>query len=104
MHYCMNKFAGWSFSKTKKEKCSKCGMVKAGCCKDKKKQVKLTLDQEKSSTTNVLHFQFSSPIAFNHAQDFKYPIVNTVKDLVYLHAPPLIIYKHPQAFFATFLI
>jgi hypothetical protein len=104
MHYCMNKFAGWSFSKTQKDKCSKCGMVKAGCCKDKKKQVKLSLDQEKATSSNVLQLPFSAPIVFNHAQEFNNPIVNTAKALVYLHGPPLIIHKHPQAFFATFLI
>ncbi len=79
-------------------------MVNTGCCKDKKKQVKLSLDQEKSTSTNVLHLQFSSPIAFNYAQEFNNPIANTIKALVYLHGPPIIFHKNPQAFFATFLI
>jgi hypothetical protein len=49
MHYCMNQFAGWSLTSEKKEKCAKCGMRNTGCCKDEKKQIKLTLDQQKSS-------------------------------------------------------
>jgi hypothetical protein len=39
MHYCMNKFAGYSFKEVKKDKCPKCGMKNTGCCKDKKKQI-----------------------------------------------------------------
>ncbi len=104
MHYCMNKFAGWSFTKTKKDKCSKCGMVKAGCCKDKKKQVKLTLDQEKSSATNALLFQVFTPTSLLQFQEVNNLWVNTKPALNYLHGPPLLYYKNPQAFFATFLI
>src|SRR5688500_16509285 len=40
----MNELVGWSLSKTKTEKCGKCGMEKEsddGCCTDVHKQVQL---------------------------------------------------------------
>ena len=46
MHYCMNKFAGWSLLSAKKDKCSKCGMTGSKCCKDESKQIKITADQQ----------------------------------------------------------
>ncbi len=79
-------------------------MVKAGCCKDKKKQVKLTLDQEKSSATNALLFQVFTPTSLLQFQEVNNLWENTKPALNYLHGPPLLYYKNPQAFFATFLI
>ncbi len=57
MHYCMNKFAGYSFKEIKKDKCPKCGMKNTGCCKDEKKQIKLTADQQKTDFNIGEHFQ-----------------------------------------------
>jgi hypothetical protein len=45
LHFCMNKLVGWSLiQSTKKEKCGKCGMVekKGGCCKEEKKEIKVS--------------------------------------------------------------
>lgn len=105
MHYCMNQFAGWSFSSEKKEKCAKCGMTNTGCCKDEKKQIKLTLDQQKSS----LNLAIAAPlvIAENKMSSFqinKFVSLNNNYILPYLHAPPFIPSKNIQVFYATFLI
>ena len=105
MHYCMDKFAGLSFSDTKKDKCPKCGMTNSGCCKDKKKQIKLSLDQQQSDF--IKSVKWSAPILIsnivaNPANDLA--VVSTKYNLVYVHAPPLLLYKNGQAFFATFLI
>lgn len=100
----MNKFAGYSLSSEKKEKCPKCGMKNTGCCKDEKKQIKLTADQQKVELNTEIHFQpealqtnfYIAKNVFN---------VNFQKQGWYCtHAPPLIAQINAQAFFATFLI
>lgn len=42
LHYCMQKFVGWSLTHEKTNKCGKCGMKekKSGCCKNEHKQIK----------------------------------------------------------------
>lgn len=105
MHYCMNQFAGWSLTSEKKEKCAKCGMRNTGCCKDEKKQIKLTLDQQKSS----LNLAIAAPlgVAENKIISFqinKFVSFNNNYTLPYLHAPPLIPLKDKQVFNSTFLI
>lgn len=50
-HYCMDRFAGWSFLSHEDDKCPKCGMHKhkEGCCNDVHKQIKLSDDYQKTS-------------------------------------------------------
>ena len=52
LHYCMNRFVGWSLWHSKESKCSKCGMKEKsnGCCKDEHKQIKLKSDQRNVNT------------------------------------------------------
>jgi hypothetical protein len=104
MHYCMNKFAGYSFKEIKKEKCPKCGMKNTGCCKDEKKQIKLNLDQQKTDLNIGTHFQ---PIILQNT----YCIARDKNSFGFqkqgwycTHAPPLLSHINAQAFFATFLI
>ena len=105
MHYCMDRFAGFSFSSSKKEKCAKCGMSNTGCCKDEKKQIKLSLDQQKTECIQSINLNalilVNSFIAYNSFQSFG---LNTKLSLAYLHAPPLILKKDRQSLFSTFLI
>jgi hypothetical protein len=104
MHYCMNKFAGFSFKEVKKDKCPKCGMKNTGCCKDEKKQIKLTLDQQKATFNHSLSCQ---PIALSYSfQILATPLIATFQKQgwVSTHAPPLISHINVQAYFATFLI
>ena len=105
MHYCMNQFAGWSLTSEKKEKCAKCGMRNTGCCKDEKKQIKLTLDQQKSSVNLAIAARLS--IAENKIISFqinRFVSFNNNDTLPYLHAPPLISLKDMQVLYSTFLI
>ena len=88
----------------KKDKCAKCGMSNTGCCKDEKKQFKLTLDQQKTAVGQIL----SLPII---AANQNSAICNAVtiftidrQNLAYLHGPPIIPQKDIQAFFSTYLI
>lgn len=104
MHYCMNKFAGYSFKEIKKEKCPKCGMKNTGCCKDEKKQIKLSADQQKTDFKSGNFFQ---PIILQNT----YCISSDVSSFSFqkkgwycTHAPPLLSYINAQAFFSTFLI
>ena len=104
MHYCMNKFAGFSFKEVKKDKCPKCGMKNTGCCKDEKKQIKLTLDQQKTAYQAGDIFQ---PIVLANAFQISVtPLVATFqkKGWISTHAPPLLSHINVQAYFATFLI
>lgn len=104
MHYCMNKFAGFSFKEVKKDKCPKCGMKNTGCCKDEKKQIKLTLDQQKAAYQANYIFQ---PIVLANAFQISVtPLVATFqkKGWISTHAPPLLSHINVQAYFATFLI
>ena len=105
MHYCMNQFASWSFTSEKKEKCAKCGMKNTGCCKDEKKQIKLTLDQQKSSINLVYNASFGvvqNKIIYN--QSDKLVACRKINLLHHTHAPPLIPLKNVQAFYSIFLI
>jgi len=105
MHYCMNQFAGWSLTSEKKEKCAKCGMRNTGCCKDEKKQIKLTLDQQKSSVNLAIAARLS--VAENKIISFqinRFVSFNNNDTLPYLHAPPLILLKDMQVLYSTFLI
>jgi len=59
MHFCMDKFVGWSlWHSDKDKKCGKCGMKekKGGCCKDEHKQVKLNTEHQKSTAANYIQF------------------------------------------------
>ena len=105
MHYCMNQFAGWSLTSEKKEQCAKCGMRNTGCCKDEKKQIKLTLDQQKSSVNLAIAARLS--VAENKIISFqinRFVSFNNNDTLPYLHAPPLISLKDMQVLYSTFLI
>ena len=107
MHYCMNKFAGYSLSTIKKDKCSKCGMntnKKNGCCKDEKKQIKLSNEQQKTALNNPVNILFTT--AINLFPDYinSYSSLNTC--ILYSHreSPPLIPKQGIQALYAIFLI
>ena len=80
-------------------------MRNTGCCKDEKKQIKLTLDQQKSS----LNLAIAAPlgVAENKIISFqinKFVSFNNNYTLPYLHAPPLISLKDMQVLYSTFLI
>lgn len=59
LHYCMEKFVGWSFWHDEKDnECGKCGMTekKGGCCKDEHKQIKIEADQQKRCVAEYPQF------------------------------------------------
>jgi len=105
----MNKFASWSLSNVKKEKCANCGMSNTGCCKDEKKQIKLNLDQQKAAYNQINHsFGLKSIsvdnyfcIIGNHQFDSN---IRSKQNLAYLHSPPFLHDKDTQAILSTFLI
>lgn len=107
MHYCMNKFEGYSLSTIKKDKCGKCGMKtskKNSCCKDEKKQIKLSSDQQKSNLVSSTNFIYTPAIIHS----FIYNSVHNVNRIFFLFSynptPPLIPKQGLQAFYAIFLI
>ncbi|HTF31220.1 MAG TPA: hypothetical protein VK625_20330 [Flavitalea sp.] len=52
LHYCMDNLVGWDLWARHGDDCSNCGMTKEqkkeakGCCKDERKQIKLTTDHK----------------------------------------------------------
>src|SRR4029079_6514859 len=50
LHYCMDRFAGWSLWKEKDGKCGKCRMTekREGCCKDVHKYFKIKDNHQKT--------------------------------------------------------
>ncbi len=105
MHYCMDKFAGFSFSNTKQEKCGKCGMTNTGCCKDEKKQIKIASDQQKSECNQNLNLNALVLVNPTLICNRSFSILLSAKqNLAYLHAPPILLRENKQAYFSTFLI
>ena len=104
MHYCMNKFAGWSFISKKKDKCPKCGMTNTGCCKDEKKQIKISLDQQKSENCQLNNDRFliTTPLTSTYLN--VYAIEPSTQVVAPIHAPPIRLIQNSQAFFSIFLI
>ena len=109
MHYCMNKFAGYSFKEIKKDKCPKCGMKNTGCCKDKKKQIKLSLDQQKTGQNSINHctglIQVTGADYYLNLgdQNFTFDIFSK-QNITHLHAPPILLKQHTQATLSQFII
>jgi hypothetical protein len=104
LHYCMNQFAGWSFSSDKKEKCSKCGMKNTGCCKDEKKQFKLSSEQQKAEYAQGL---MCVPALVTPISDaYLLPTRDLLNKYTFaqIHAPPLLLKNQTQSFLSIFLI
>lgn len=104
MHYCMNKISDWSFSSKKKDKCAKCGMSNNGCCKDEKKEIKISSDQQKAEYTQNVKFNLGAIIIHNFTNPTKNLFSINKPFIAYLHSPPLILQDNKQAFYSIFLI
>ena len=108
MHYCMNKFASWSLTNIKKEKCANCGMKNTGCCKDEKKEIKLTLDQQKTADNQINHHYGIKALSvnyFNISVSCLFDVHKLTKqNLAYLHSPPFVQEKDTQAKLSIFII
>lgn len=104
MHYCMNKFAGWSLISDKKDKCPKCGMTNTGCCKNEKRQIKISLDQIKSESSqlNCDRFFIVAPLSRNFIRS--QVVFKVTHNTAYFHPPPLLLRQDTQATLSTFLI
>ena len=104
MHYCMNKFAGWALTSEKKENCPKCGMKNTGCCKDEKKQIKLSSDQQKSESSQLNYDRFLITSLLSHTYISANVVCTTIHIPAPTHAPPILLRQDTQATLSTFLI
>ena len=104
MHYCMNKISDWSFSSKKKDKCAKCGMSNNGCCKDEKKEIKISSDQQKAEYAQNVKFNIGAVIIHHYIFPAKNLYSINKPFIAYLHSPPLILQDNKQAFYSIFLI
>ena len=100
----MNKISDWSFLTKKKDKCAKCGMTNNGCCKDEKKEIKISSDQQKAEYVQNVKFNIGALITHNFTTPTKNLFSINRPFLAYLHLPPLILQKNKQAFYSIFLI
>ncbi|MEN9382214.1 MAG: hypothetical protein RI940_1095 [Bacteroidota bacterium] len=83
-------------------------MKNTGCCKDEKKEIKLTLDQQKAVDNQINHHFGFKALSVNHFNFSASCIVDfnilDKKNLAYLHSPPFIREKDTQAVLSTFII
>jgi hypothetical protein len=105
----MNKFAGYSFKEIKKDKCPKCGMKNTGCCKDEKKQFKLSLDQQKTVQNSINHsvglMHITGADYYLNLGDQNFTIdIFSKQNITYLHAPPILLKQHTHAALSQFII
>ncbi len=79
-------------------------MSNNGCCKDEKKEIKISSDQQKAEYAQNVKFNIG--VLINH--QFTFPTKNlfTINKsyLAYLHSPTLILQENKQAFYSIFLI
>ena len=90
LHYCMDKFVGWSLlDKEKGAKCVKCGMTekKGGCCKDEKTQLKLEKNYQKSSAAKYVPL-VAAPALLTSFDTYNYKVPTAVYHNPFSHAPP----------------
>lgn len=90
MHFCMDKFVGWSlWHSDKDKKCGKCGMKeeKGGCCKDEHKQVKLKTEHQKSAAAQYLQF-LDLPALVTPLTDFSLTVASVSLSFPVSNAPP----------------
>lgn len=72
-HYCMGKVADISVGNPKSAACNKCGMENKGCCHDEPQFIKLSVEQQSSSTFIAFpQFVLQSPISFLYHIVFSY--------------------------------
>ena len=93
LHFCMDKFVGWTLTQTENTTCKKCGMkenvTKKGCCKDEEKQLKIDSDQQKSAVESFIN---NVPFSVINDDTFTYNFTSSesntrVKNIFY--SPPL---------------
>lgn len=106
MHFCMDKFVGWSlWHSDKDKKCGKCGMTekKGGCCKDEHKQVKLKTEHQKSAITQ--YFQLlDAPALVTPIADFSFKTTSVSLKFPVSNAPPKIPRERLYILHCVFLI
>ena len=91
LRYCMNKLIGWGLLPRHERYCSKCGMDKSlkhtkGCCKDEKKLVKLSGDQNIPEVCQIVHADSALPII--NCSDIPVFFKSSTKCSSLIHAPP----------------
>jgi hypothetical protein len=79
-------------------------MSNNGCCKDEKKEIKISSDQQKAEYAQNLKFNIGAIIIHHYIFPSKNLFSINRPFLAYLHLPPLILQKNKQAFYSIFLI
>ena len=79
-------------------------MSNTGCCKDEKKQIKISSEQQKSNCEiycNTIHVK-----CVNQKHSFYLLNVLLINKLnsAYINGPPILVQKNKQVFLSTFLI
>ena len=107
LHFCMDRFVGWSFFEKKDAICGKCGMKeqdKEGCCKDEHQHFKLDTDHQKSDVATLLHYKLTPQIASVFSA-YQLPVyINNAILHAASHAPPDIHKERLNVLNCVFLI
>ena len=107
LHFCMDRFVGWSFFEKKDAICGKCGMEeqdKEGCCKDEHQHFKLDTDHQKSDVATLLHYKLTPQIASVFSA-YQLPVyINNAVLHPASHVPPDIHKERLHVFNCVFLI
>ena len=107
LHYCMNKFVGWSLFHSKDDKCGKCGMEEkdyGGCCKDEHKHFKLKADHQKTSVAAML-INITAPALITPGIDVYFQaFLQVIESSSSCHAKPYIVRKRLHVLHCVFLI
>ncbi len=77
---------------------------KNSCCKDEKKQIKLSNDQQKTTLNNTVNILFTSVVNITPVYINSFSVLNTFILYAHRELPPLIPKQGIQALYATFLI
>lgn len=91
LHYCMNKFVGWSLRHNdKSNECGKCGMKeKKGCCQDEHKQIKIDDDHQKSTVAHSIQI-IATPAIISPFTSFTLSAIAVQHYIPGPNGPPLI--------------
>ena len=107
MHYCMDKYVGWSLYQSKNEKCGKCGMQKdasKGCCKDEHKYIQFKKEHQQPPGSFIIP-DFNQDAILNHPVTSRCNFGSCLNESCpIIHGPPLTNKLRSHILHCTYLI
>lgn len=79
-------------------------MSNNGCCKDEKKEIKISSDQQKAEYSQTLRLPIAEIIKHSFTRPSKNLFLINKPFFAYLHAPPILLKEDIQAIYSIYLI